>query len=94
MNILKIADVGEDKIQKIFALADKAKSQKYIRGEGMTGKFLASLFFEPSTRTRLSFETAMKSLGGEVITVENAESSSVTKGETLRDISFLSNCKP
>jgi aspartate carbamoyltransferase catalytic subunit len=49
------------------------------------GKILASLFFESSTRTRLSFESAMIRLGGQVITVENGQSTSVTKGERLED---------
>jgi len=51
----------------------------------LSGKILATLFYEPSTRTRLSFETAMKRLGGEVVDLGPVEKSSVTKGETLAD---------
>jgi len=51
----------------------------------MEGQVVASLFFEPSTRTRLSFETAINRLGARVITMANAASSSVSKGETLAD---------
>jgi len=53
--------------------------------ETMHGKILATLFFEPSTRTRLSFEAAMLRLGGRVVSVAEAKSTSVAKGETLED---------
>ncbi|MEM4712874.1 MAG: aspartate carbamoyltransferase, partial [Archaeoglobaceae archaeon] len=58
----------------------------------LRGKILANLFFEPSTRTRISFECAMKRLGGEVINVSTQEVSSMAKGETLADtIRVISN---
>lgn len=61
----------------------RVKSGEVIKN--MEGQVVASLFFEPSTRTRLSFETAINRLGARVITVANAASSSVSKGETLAD---------
>lgn len=61
----------------------RVKNGEVIRN--MEGQVVASLFFEPSTRTRLSFETAINRLGARVITVANAASSSVAKGETLAD---------
>lgn len=70
-------------ITKLFTEADKLEKKK---DNSLKGKLMASLFYEPSTRTRFSFESAMKRLGGEVITTENAkEFSSAAKGETLED---------
>ena len=61
----------------------RVKNEEVIRN--MEGKVVASLFFEPSTRTRLSFETAINRLGARVVTIASAASSSVAKGETLAD---------
>jgi len=70
-------------IDKIFSLADQLEKSP---DDSLAGKIMASLFYEPSTRTRFSFESAMLRLGGKVITTENAtEFSSVSKGETLED---------
>ena len=70
-------------LRKLFDLATILETK---RDDSLHGKILASLFFEPSTRTRFSFESAMYRLGGHVITAENAaEASSATKGETLED---------
>lgn len=70
-------------INKIFAVADRLEKKT---GTPLKGKIMASLFYEPSTRTRFSFESAMLHLGGSVITTENAkEFSSAAKGETLED---------
>ncbi len=70
-------------LEDLFAMATSLENK---REETLRGKILASLFFEPSTRTRLSFESSMMRLGGNVLSMENAsESSSSTKGETIED---------
>ena len=79
-------------IFEIFERADEFRKDKHHE-EILRGKVLATLFYEPSTRTRLSFESAMLKLGGQIITTENAkEFSSAVKGETLQDsIRVVSN---
>src|SRR3989344_4651210 len=72
-------------LEKIFALTNQIKAGKY-KNDALYGKIMATLFYEPSTRTRFSFESAMHRLGGRVISTENAgEFSSAAKGETLED---------
>ena len=83
-----LVDILDFTTEEIDALIDVAldiidKPEKYA--EAARGKILATLFFEPSTRTRLSFTSAMMSLGGNVLGFDSAGSSSVTKGETLSD---------
>ena len=86
-SVVSINDIGDDELSEIFKTAEdmeKAlKSSKPL--ELMKGKIMATFFYEPSTRTRLSFESAMQRLGGSVISVPEAKSSSVAKGETLAD---------
>jgi aspartate carbamoyltransferase catalytic subunit len=75
-------------LEDLFQKADKLveNDQNNSLKETLNGKVMATVFYEPSTRTRFSFETAMNKLGGKVITTESAtEFSSVTKGETLPD---------
>ena len=89
-NIIDISSLTRDEIETIMQTAayyDKALTEK-VRLYDMDGKIMASLFFEPSTRTRLSFESAMERLGGKVISLTEsttAQISSTSKGETLYD---------
>ena len=79
-------EFSREEIDSVLDLA--ASLEPYARGKKsdmMAGKILALLFFEPSTRTRMSFETAMKRLGGSVINLGPAEGSSISKGESLAD---------
>ena len=86
-DIVAITDLELDEIETILKEARQmvpaAKGE--TKNSSLSGKILASLFFEASTRTRLSFETAMHRLGGDVITIAGQEGSSLIKGETLAD---------
>lgn len=91
-NLIDITDLTSQEIDGLIAtaediLTDPAKYQNVCRG-----KQLATLFFEPSTRTRLSFESAMLSLGGEVLGFSEAASSSTAKGETVVDTVHTVSC--
>ncbi|HVY72640.1 MAG TPA: aspartate carbamoyltransferase [Candidatus Paceibacterota bacterium] len=82
-HIIESQQFHRELLGDLFTEATKLETAK---DESMRGKILASLFYEPSTRTRLSFESAMQRLGGMVISTENAkEFSSAAKGETLED---------
>ena len=74
---------AKEEILEVLKLASEFEANPNQRL--LEGKVVASLFFEPSTRTRLSFETAINRLGGRIIGFTDASSSSVTKGETLKD---------
>ncbi len=82
-NFVTIADLSKEQILYLIQMAQAF--EKYPNRELMKGKIVATLFFEPSTRTRLSFETAAKRLGAKVIGFTDAKASSVSKGETLKD---------
>lgn len=82
-NLISIADLTNDEIEEIFALADDAAKLRAERPA--SGQIMATLFYEPSTRTRLSFESAMQRLGGSVISCSDMKSSSTAKGETVAD---------
>ena len=82
-HLIETQQFDREALAKLFELATSYEGK---RDESLRGKIMASLFFEPSTRTRLSFESAMMRLGGNVLSMENAsESSSATKGETIED---------
>ncbi len=82
-NIISILDLTNDEIEQIFELADSAHQ---LRADKVAaGRIMATLFYEPSTRTRLSFESAMQRLGGSVVSCSDMKSSSTAKGETVAD---------
>lgn len=82
-SIISIDDLSKDEMLYILKIALKMKKNRNLKV--LRGKVMGSLFFEPSTRTRLSFETAMERMGGEVAGFADAKVSSSSKGESLYD---------
>ena len=91
-NLIDIRDLSTTEIDELIATANDiiANPKKY--SEVCRGKKLATLFFEPSTRTRLSFEAAMYELGGNVLSVAGGNSSSAAKGESVADTAKTVSC--
>ena len=89
-SLVSIGDFSKEEILKIMELAADFEANPNQRI--LLGKVIASLFFEPSTRTRLSFESAINRLGGRVIGFSEASNTSISKGESFHDtISIISN---
>lgn len=84
-NLIGIEDFSKEEIDELIEVSNDIMENRTKYSQMCKGKILASLFFEPSTRTRLSFESAMQSLGGSVIGFSSSNSSSVSKGESLAD---------
>ncbi|MFL0251122.1 aspartate carbamoyltransferase [Clostridium neuense] len=85
-------DFSKEELEEIFALADKIIENPREYAHAADGKILATLFYEPSTRTRFSFEAAMLRLGGKVIGFSEPNSTSVSKGETIADTIRIVSC--
>lgn len=85
-------DLSVEEINQLLDLADDIIENKEKYAKVCEGKKLATLFFEPSTRTRLSFEAAMMELGGNVLGFSSADSSSATKGESVGDTVKVVSC--
>ena len=84
-NLMNITDLSLEEIDELIATAEDIIANPTKYQDACNHKLLAALFFEPSTRTRLSFEAAMQRLGGSVIGFSEAGSSSTAKGESLSD---------
>ena len=84
-SILEPMDMTTAELEEIFDLADEIIANPPRFAHACDGKLLATLFYEPSTRTRFSFEAAMLRLGGQVIGFSEPNSSSVAKGESIAD---------
>jgi aspartate carbamoyltransferase catalytic subunit len=85
-NLVTMDDLSIGEIEAIFSLADGMADSISDQYGLCQGRIMASLFFEPSTRTRLSFETAMHRLGGSVITAADVGATSLSKGESIADM--------
>lgn len=84
-SLIDIQELSTDEINELISVASDIIDNPEKYSSACHGKILATMFFEPSTRTRLSFESAMYGLGGNVISVSSAESSSAAKGESVAD---------
>lgn len=91
-SLIDISELTTGEIEELIGVANNiiANPEKY--SEKCKGKKLATLFFEPSTRTRLSFEAAMLELGGSVLGFSEAQSSSASKGESVADTAKVISC--
>jgi len=84
-NLVNILDLTTEEIDELVKVASDILENPDMYSDSCRGKILGTLFFEPSTRTRLSFTSAMMGLGGSVLGFSQANSSSVSKGETVSD---------
>ena len=91
-HLIDILDLSVEEIAELMDVASDIIENPAKYSETCRGKKLATLFFEPSTRTRLSFEAAMYELGGHVIGFSEAQSSSASKGESVADTAKVISC--
>ncbi len=91
-NVIDILDLSKDEITELICVAEDIINNPLNYRQKCQGKKLATLFFEPSTRTRLSFEAAMYELGGQVLGFSEAQSSSAAKGESVSDTIRVVSC--
>ncbi len=91
-HLMRPLDFTVEELDKLFDLAKDIEANKEKYAHVCDGKILATCFYEPSTRTRLSFESAMLSLGGQVLGFSSASSSSASKGESVSDTIRVISC--
>ena len=91
-HIMSPLDFSVEELDQLLNLANDIEANPKKYAHACEGKKLATLFYEPSTRTRLSFEAAMMNLGGNVLGFSSADSSSATKGETVADTIRMVAC--
>ena len=91
-HLIEPMDFTDEETEAVLDLADRIAANPSQYSHVADGKKLATLFYEPSTRTRLSFESAMLSLGGQTLGFSSTEQSSATKGETVADTVRVVSC--
>ena len=91
-SVIDVPDLSLQELQQLMDTAENIIARPAAYSERCRGKKLATLFFEPSTRTRLSFEAAMYELGGNVLSVTGAGTSSAAKGESVADTAKTVSC--
>ena len=91
-HLLNPLDFSVEEIDRILDLADRIEKDRAAYAHVCDGKKLATLFYEPSTRTRLSFESAMLNLGGQILGFQSADASSAAKGESVADTIRVVSC--
>ena len=91
-HLLNPLDFSVEEIDRILDLADRIEKNRAAYAHVCDGKKLATLFYEPSTRTRLSFESAMLNLGGQILGFQSADASSAAKGESVADTIRVVSC--
>lgn len=91
-HLIDVLDLNTEEIEQLIVSAKQIIEDPAAVSETCRGKKLATLFFEPSTRTRLSFEAAMYELGGQVLGFSEAASSSAAKGESVADTVRVVSC--
>ena len=91
-SLIDILDLSVEELNEMVAVAEDIMANPAKYAHKCDGKKLATLFYEPSTRTRLSFEAAMYELGGNVLSVASAASSSAAKGESVADTAKMISC--
>ena len=91
-HLMSPLDLSVEELDKLLDLANDIERNPEKYAHACDGKRIATLFYEPSTRTRLSFEAAMMNLGGKVLGFSNAASSSATKGESVADTIRMVSC--
>lgn len=89
--VVSARQFGREQIVQLCRLAARYETQPQMINRPLTGKILVSAFYEPSTRTRLSFESAWHRLGGDVMSITDPSSTGIAKGESLQDIGEMLN---